>query len=155
MKLIISNTGFAIIIITIIAIILLNLGTLKNSSEYLVLPEDCEMVTWNDSIVFPYNPFKQKKKAVIYMSDDALLALKGYIPYIEMYPETAVIVYFHASSNDKIVNWLKHIKFPYPVFIDPDNKFRNYGFIAYIVDENNKILYTTNPSLPDFKHHFK
>lgn len=155
MKLNTRNIGLIIVGITIAVIIILNIGILNNSSEYLILPENCEMLAWNDSIRFPYNPFKQNKKAVIFLADDALLALKGYIPYIEMYPETAVIVYVHSANKVKIVNWLKKEKFPYPVYIDLDNKFRNYGFIAYIVDENNKILELTNPSLPDFKNHFK
>jgi hypothetical protein len=124
-----------------------------------------EKITWNDSIQYKCNPFKKNVRYVVYVKPEAMTqTMPQYIYYIKNYPEVGFIFIF--SSNEKkttinssekktIKKKLKNLEFPIPVFIEADNKFRKYGFIAFIMNKNNEVVSATNPSLPDFEETFK
>jgi len=128
----------------------------KNSDKTIELSSDMEKITWNDSIQYKCNPFKKNVRYVAYVKPEAMTqTMPQYIYYIKNYPEVGFIFIFSSNEKKTIKKKLINLEFPIPAFIEADNKFRKYGFIAFIVNKNNEVVSTTNPSLPDFEETLK
>ncbi|MBN2596921.1 MAG: hypothetical protein JXR82_09080 [Marinifilaceae bacterium] len=143
------------ILILVVYILISFAFSCKKVPEILELPTDREMITWNDSIFFKSDPFTKRVKSVVYLRSSGISEIKRWIPYIEKYPEVGFIFYFSSSDKDFIVGGLEHFNFPIPVFIDTENKFKNYGLIAFVINDKDEIISVSNPTIPDFEKTLK
>jgi len=127
-----------------------------NSKVHLLkLPSNKEMLAANDSIHFKYNPFNAKTKVVTYLKDDAMYVLPQWIPYIKKYPNVSFIFYVNSTNKEYVIGGLKYFHFPLPVFINTNSKYNGYGLICFVVDNQNKIIDISNPSMPNFNNLLK
>ncbi len=125
----------------------------KMESRKIVLKEDCEVVKANDSVSFNFEPFKKSYKAVCLLEDQTMSELKRWIPYINRYKNFPFLFYIKTDEKELVVENLKELNFPLPVFIElisGERKEHRITLIGYIIDENNNIIKVTNPSMPGY-----
>ena len=59
--------------------------------------------------------------------------------------------FFTSNDTDYIIKGLKHFSFPIPVFIDKKSKYEGYAFIAFVLNNKNEIVTTSNPTFSNFE----
>ncbi len=146
-----------IIIASILVFIILNYRNIikiGEDKEVIPVPYDVILVNLSDNHDYIKTPFSAKYKVIVYIWPEAIYqVLPGYIHYISKYHDIGFIFYFTKGESYDIKQQLEKIKFKYNVYIDlnHDHPYKEYPFIGFIVDENNRVIDMTNPTLPSFR----
>ncbi len=147
MKLIKRN--LIVYIAAIFGILIFFVGCNKGP-EKVKFPKEKVMLTWNDSVQFKSDPFEKKVKCVVYLTSDAISEIDRWTPYIKKYPDIGFLFFFTSNDTNYIIKGLKHFSFPIPVFIDKKSKYEGYAFIAFVLNNKNEIVTTSNPTFSNF-----
>ena len=126
----------------------------KRSAEIVTLPEKYEIIAVADSIISKQHLNSCKYRAVCVLDDTILWELKDWIPYIRKYKEFPFVFYIKTRDKDTILEQLKQMDFPVPVFVVRKNKKdenpRRILMVGYILDKKNRIMELVNPLIPEY-----
>lgn len=134
----------------------------RENYHVLNVPEKTEVVSAFGSSA--RKVMRPNAKVVAYFASKfSLQLLESYEHYRVEYPNIEFQYYIHASEKKKVIDYLKANGIKAPVYYDRNNDFKklnlripdNVNFIGFIVDEDNRIIKMTNPTVSSFEQLLK
>ncbi|TKG94571.1 hypothetical protein EYV94_11520 [Puteibacter caeruleilacunae] len=133
-----------------------------SSGKKYNLPEEVELLSISDKIYLKEKYFDNSPKVVVYLYDDCMHLLQLWKPYIEKYSDIRFVFYINSVKKDKIREQLRYYKFKYPVFWDSKGQFaksnslpKEIAFISYILNGDDELISTRNPTYGDYEVYLK